>query len=234
MAWVKNLCVAFGDKKVLDGFTMELPETGLTALAGPSGCGKTTLLRLLAGLQKPDGGNLEGIDPRETVLLFQENRLLPARKVREQITAVLPRQRRGEADRWLALAELEGEGDSRVEELSGGMQRRLSLARALALATSSVTASPCHLLLQEKAKRLPLEGKLSPQATDEVSAPAWLLLDEPFAGVDPERAGRILERIRALNVPVLLASHEEHVLSRCDRVVRLDGPPLSQVQRQEK
>lgn len=198
MAWVKNLCVAFGDKKVLDGFTLEIPDRGLTALAGPSGCGKTTLLRLLAGLQKPDGGTVEGIDPKKTVLLFQENRLLPARRVREQITAVLPRQRRGEADRWLALAELEGEGDAWVEELSGGMQRRLALARALALGG------------------------------------AWYLLDEPFAGVDPERAGRILERIRALNVPVLLASHEEHVLARCDRVVRLDGPPLSQVQRQEK
>ena len=197
MARLENLSVAFGEKQVLDGFTLELPEEGLTALSGPSGCGKTTLLRVLAGLQRPDGGRVDGVDPRASVLLFQENRLLRARRVREQITAVLPRERRGEAERWLALAELEGEGGERVEELSGGMQRRLSLARALALA----------------AQAPPAVGR-------------WLLLDEPFAGVDPERAGRILERIRALGVPVLLASHEEHVTARCDRVVRLDGPPL--------
>ena len=193
MARIENLSVSFGDKKVLDGFTLEIPDSGITALSGPSGCGKTTLLRVLAGLQKPDGGAVTGIDPQQTVLLFQENRLLPWRSVREQITAVLPRQRRGEAERFLALAELEGEGDSRVEELSGGMQRRLALARALALGG------------------------------------AWLLLDEPFAGVDPERAARILERIRALDVPVLLASHEEHVLERCDRVIVLDGPPLREI-----
>lgn len=192
MARVEDLSVSFGEKQVLEHFTLEIPERGITALSGPSGCGKTTLLRVLAGLQKPDAGRVVGIDPKETVLLFQENRLLPGRRVREQITAVLPRPRRGEAERWLALAELEGEGASRVGELSGGMQRRLALARALALGG------------------------------------AWYLLDEPFAGVDQERAGRMLERIRALDVPVLLASHEEHVLARCDRMIALDGPPLKQ------
>ncbi len=193
MARVESLSVSFGEKAVLERFSLELPARGLTALSGPSGCGKTTLLRVLAGLQKPDAGRVVGIDPRQAVLLFQENRLLPGRRVREQITAVLPRPRRGEAERWLALAELEGEGDARVEELSGGMQRRLALARALALGGS------------------------------------WYLLDEPFAGVDRERAARMLERIRALDVPVLLASHEEHVLERCDRVIPLDGPPLREL-----
>ena len=190
MALLERVTVAFGDKVVLDDFTLELPETGVTALSGPSGCGKTTLLRVLAGLQKPDAGRAVGPDPKQTVLLFQEDRLLPWRTVRQQITDVLPRARRGEAEDWLALAELEGEGDSRPDKLSGGMRRRLALARALALG-----------------------GK-------------WYLLDEPFAGVDPERAGRVMERIRALDVPVLLASHEEQVLSRCDRVITLAGPPL--------
>lgn len=190
MARIDGLSVAFGEKQVLDGFSLTLREEGVTALSGPSGCGKTTLLRVLAGLQKPDAGTVEGIDPQETVLLFQENRLLPWRGVREQITDLLPRRRKEEAERWLALTELEGEGDARPDQLSGGMQRRLALARALALGGS------------------------------------WYLLDEPFAGVDPERARRILRRIRELNAPVLLASHEEHVLSMADRVVYLDGPPL--------
>ena len=193
MALLENVTVVFGDKVVLDRFSLELPETGITVLSGPSGCGKTTLLRLLAGLQRPDAGRVVGLDPRQTVLLFQEDRLLPGRTARRQIADVLPRSRRGEAEDWLALAELEGEGDTRPEKLSGGMRRRLALARALALGG------------------------------------AWYLLDEPFAGVDPERAGRILERIRALGVPVLLASHEEHVRARADRVIGLDGPPLRMV-----
>ena len=190
MAQICNLTVSFGDKLVLDRFTMTLPDSGITALSGPSGCGKTTLLRVLAGLQRPDSGHMEGSEPERSVILFQENRLLPWRSVREQITDVLPRTRKGEAEDWLAFVELEGEGDTRPHQLSGGMQRRLALARALALGGEQY------------------------------------LLDEPFAGVDRERALRILQRIRALKVPVLLASHEEYVLDCADHVIRLDGPPL--------
>lgn len=190
MARISDLSVSFGGKVVLDRFELELPDSGITVLSGPSGCGKTTLLRVLAGLLKPECVRMEGIDPAHTVILFQENRLLPWRSVREQITDVLPRSRRKEAEDWLAFVELEGEGDARPDQLSGGMQRRLALARALAM-----------------------DG-------------AWLLLDEPFAGVDPERALRILQRIRKLNVPVLLASHEEYVLEKADHIIRLDGPPL--------
>ena len=197
MARICDLSVFFGDKAVLDRFKLELPDKGITVLSGPSGCGKTTLLRVLAGLQRPDSGHAEGIDPADTVILFQENRLLPWRSVREQISDVLPRSRRGQADEWLSFVELEGEGDARPHQLSGGMQRRLALARALA--ASSGTSN------------------------------AWLLLDEPFAGVDRERAERILQRIRELNVPVLLASHEEYVLARADHVLRMDGPPLKTV-----
>ena len=53
-----------------------------------------------------------------------------------------------------------------------------------------------------------------------------LLLDEPFAGVDPQRAARIMARLRALGVPAVLASHQAPVLAACDRVIELDGPPL--------
>ena len=53
-----------------------------------------------------------------------------------------------------------------------------------------------------------------------------LLLDEPFSGVDPQRAGRILERLRGLGVPVVLSSHQAGVLDACDAVIELDGPPL--------
>ena len=188
MISVKQITVRFGEKTVLDRFSLDLPGAGITALSGPSGCGKTTLLRVLAGLQPVEGGTVSV--PERPTLLFQENRLLPWRTVEQHITDVLPRARRGEAPRWLELAELEGEEKSCPGQLSGGMGRRLALARALACG-----------------------GGL-------------YLLDEPFTGVDPPRAARILARIRALGVPVLLSAHEEGVLALCDRVIPLEGPPL--------
>lgn len=130
MISVKDITVRFEEKTVLDQFSLELPEEGITVLSGPSGCGKTTLLRVLAGLQPVEGGTVTV--PNPPVILFQENRLLPWRTVEQHITDVLPRNRREEAGRWLALAELEGEERTYPAALSGGMGRRLALARTLA------------------------------------------------------------------------------------------------------
>ena len=188
MISVKDITVRFGEKTVLDHFSLDLPGAGIAALSGPSGCGKTTLLRVLAGLQPYESGTVE--TPPRPILLFQEDRLLPWRTVGQHISDVLPRERRGEVPRWLALAELEGEEGRRPAALSGGMRRRLALARALACG-----------------------GGL-------------YLLDEPFTGVDAGRAERILARVRALGVPVVLSSHEAEILALCDRVIPLDGPPL--------
>ncbi len=193
MIKLENITLRYGGKLVLDRFSLELPGRGFTALSGPSGCGKTTLLRVLAGLAAPECGTVSGIDPARTAFLFQEDRLLPWRTVRQHIADVLPRARRGEVGKWLAFAEMEGEGDACPAGLSGGMARRLALARCAALG-----------------------GEL-------------LLLDEPFAGVDPARTARMLERLRALDVPVVLASHQPQVLSACERIIALDGPPLVQI-----
>ena len=190
MIELSHLEFSYGDRRVLSDFSLTLPAQGITALQGPSGCGKTTLLRLLAGLERPQGGVISGVAPGAGTILFQENRLLPWRTVGQHITDVLPRERRGEEARWLELVELEGEADTLPSALSGGMGRRLALARCLAL------------------------GGLV------------YLLDEPFAGVDPERAGRILARIRSLGTPVVLTSHQAPVLDLADRVISLDGPPL--------
>nr|WP_243898693.1 ATP-binding cassette domain-containing protein [Intestinimonas butyriciproducens] len=180
----------------MEDFSLSLPDRGVTALSGPSGCGKTTLLRVLAGLQRPDAGCLTGLDPARTVLLFQENRLLPWRTAEENIADVLPRERRGEAGRWLALAELSGEASARPAALSGGMARRLALVRALALASLGCSA---------------------------------LLLDEPFTGVDGPRAARLMEAVRALEVPVLLSAHEGDTLALADQIFFFQGPPLKRV-----
>lgn len=128
-----ELTVAFGSKAVLDRFSLDIPERGVTALSGPSGCGKTTLLRVLAGLERPQGGTVSGAAPGQTAILFQEDRLLPWRTVEQHLTDVLPRERWGEVPALLSLAELEGEEKSFPSALSGGMGRRLALARCLAL-----------------------------------------------------------------------------------------------------
>lgn len=193
MIELQDITLRYGDRLVLDRFSLKIPAQGLTALSGPSGCGKTTLLRVMAGLALPQGGALSGVSPGQTAFLFQEDRLLPWRTVGQHITDVLPRARRGEVGHWLAFAELTGEENVYPAALSGGMARRLALARCAALG-----------------------GGL-------------LLLDEPFAGVDPDRTARLLERLRGLDVPVVLASHQAPVLAACDRIIGLDGPPLHRI-----
>ena len=186
-----NFC--YGDKAILKDFSLDLPDTGITALAGPSGCGKTTLMRLLAGLEAPQSGTLEAPAAEKTAFLFQENRLLPGLAAGDQIRVVLPR---GEDPLpWLAAVGLQGEENTLPEALSGGMQRRVALARCLAYG-------------QQK--------KL-------------LLLDEPFAGIDPERTVSLMEFIRSLQVPVLYSAHDAQSLALADRMIRLEGPPLKEL-----
>ena len=133
MISVSHLTLSYGEKRVLEDFSLTLPERGITVLSGPSGCGKTTLLRCLAGLERPRSGRIQAPPPRETSLLFQEDRLFPWRTVEQHLMDVLPQSRWAEVPRWLALAELTGEEGSFPASLSGGMRRRLALVRALAL-----------------------------------------------------------------------------------------------------
>ncbi len=128
-----DLCVQFGTKTVLEHLSIEIPDQGITALRGPSGCGKTTLLRVLARLATPDSGTLGDVSPKQCSLLFQEDRLLPWRSVAQQLTDVMPRTHREQALPLLELVELAEERDSFPSALSGGMGRRLALARCLAL-----------------------------------------------------------------------------------------------------
>lgn len=129
---VKDLTVTFPGKQVLNGFSLDFPEGGVTGLSAPSGSGKTTLLRVLAGLQLYSG-SVEAPPPEGVAFLFQEDRLFPWRTAGEQIADVLSPARRGEVPRWLETVELEGEGHTWPDALSGGMGRRLALARTLAL-----------------------------------------------------------------------------------------------------
>lgn len=163
MIQLQNITLRYGDKLVLERFSLEIPGQGLTALSGPSGCGKTTLLRVIAGLEAPQEGVVAGTVPAQTAMLFQEDRLLPWRTVGQNIADVLPRARRGETARWLAFAELEGEENTRPAALSGGMARRLALARCAALGGALLLLDepfagvdlPRALRILERLKKLP-------------------------------------------------------------------------------
>ena len=118
----------YGDKVVLSDVSLTLPERGAVCFFGPSGCGKTTLLRLICGLEKPDGGTVSVPVGTRFSVHFQEDRLLPWQTVAENLALTMPAS---EVGGWLRAIGLPDIGHQYPDELSGGMRRRVSLARAL-------------------------------------------------------------------------------------------------------
>ncbi|MEU8032259.1 ABC transporter ATP-binding protein [Streptomyces sp. NPDC049099] len=127
---VEQVVRRFGDRVVLDHLDLTIAEEELVILLGPSGCGKSTLLRLLAGLDRPDGGQVEV--PAERAIVFQADRLLPWQRVLRNITLGLygPDAEQRARD-VLAEVGLAGRERAWPKELSGGEAQRVSLARAL-------------------------------------------------------------------------------------------------------
>ena len=128
---VENLTKRYGGRTVLDGVSFALRE-GVTCLMAPSGAGKTTLLRLLLGLEKADGGRVTGLAGRRISAVFQEDRLLPGMDAEGNLRFVLGTAwDEGRAAALLGELGLAAVGEKPVRDYSGGMQRRLALARAL-------------------------------------------------------------------------------------------------------
>lgn len=156
MIQIERLCKAYDGKPVLREFSLTMENGEHLCLMGPSGCGKTTLLRLLMGLERPDGGSIAGLDGLRMSAVFQEDRLLEQLTAAENVRFVcgsLP----GETERLLLRLGLEKESLSRpVREFSGGMKRRVAIARAL-LADFDV------LFLDEPYKGLDAETKKAVQ-----------------------------------------------------------------------
>ena len=129
-----------GALPVLNGLDLTLEEGAITVVLGKSGCGKTTLLRLVGGLEAPDDGEIRFHGARKTAFVFQEPRLMPWLTVRDNVQFGL---RRGEIDpreirRIIATVGLTGFENALPAQLSGGMQQRAALARALACRPSFI------------------------------------------------------------------------------------------------
>jgi NitT/TauT family transport system ATP-binding protein len=177
-------------------------------LLGASGCGKSTLLNLVADLDAPTTGEVE-IGTARPSFMFQEAALLPWLTARRNIELALQlagqgrRERRARADELLALVRLEGQGDKRPHELSGGMRQRVSLARALAATTAVGEA----------------EGR-----------PGMLLMDEPFAALDAITRdvlqAELLRVWEATGTTVLFVTHDvREAIRLAGRVVLLSSRP---------
>lgn len=127
---LRHVGMAFGEKEIFSDLNLTFSVPGQYAVLGPSGRGKTTLLRLIAGLERPQRGEVRLPGDARIAFCFQEDRLLPFKTVRENVSLVCGSD--AKAQDWLCRVGLGSEGDSLPASLSGGMMRRAALARALA------------------------------------------------------------------------------------------------------
>ncbi|HUF55607.1 MAG TPA: ABC transporter ATP-binding protein [Thermohalobaculum sp.] len=201
----------------LDDVSLTVPGGGFTCLLGPSGCGKTTLLRLVAGLERPDRGTIRLGDEDLTALpahrrglgmVFQSLALFPHMSVLDNVAyglkvqGIAAEERRARGHELLDLVQLPGVADRQVSQLSGGQRQRVAIARALAL------------------------------------EPRLFLLDEPLSALDAklreEMQVELRQLQRRLGVTTILVTHDQReAMTMADTIVVMEegrvrqaGPPL--------
>lgn len=217
MIVVDRLVKCFGSFPALDDVSLTIPEGKLVALLGPSGSGKTTLLRILAGLERPDGGNvfMEGVDAsrlktrdRRIGFVFQHYALFRHMNVADNVAFGLrvrdgaSRPSKGVIDetvgRLLDLVHLAGFAKRYPSQLSGGQRQRVALARALAV------------------------------------QPRLLLLDEPFGALDAQVRKDLRRWLRHLHeemglTTVFVTHDQEEALELADQVVVMHRGKIEQI-----
>jgi iron(III) transport system ATP-binding protein len=205
---------SYGTETVVQGLSLSVREGEILTLLGPSGCGKTTTLRLIAGLERPDGGDVRlngesmsgssfvAPEDRGVGVVFQEFALFPHLTARENVAFGLKDRPDDEVeervDELLELVDLAGQGDSYPDQLSGGQQQRVALARSLA------------------------------------PEPDILLLDEPFSNLDVDLRVEMREEVREIikrtGVTAVSVTHDqEEALSISDRVAVMNDGRIEQV-----
>lgn len=210
---LKQVYKAFGSTKVLQDFNLSFEKGKFTTLLGASGCGKTTILRLIAGLEDLDQGQIlcDGKDisrlppqQRGVGIVFQSYALFPHLTVGENVAFGLKMQETHSSDiaekvsQALKMVELDGFEHRRIEQLSGGQQQRVALARAL------------------------------------VIAPQILLFDEPLSNLDTNLRRTMREMIRhlqqKLGITVLYVTHDQtEAFAISDTVVVMNQGKVEQI-----
>ena len=214
---VTNIHKQFGDFVALDDISLEFPSGELVALLGPSGCGKTTLLRIIAGLENADSGQvlLDGDDAsgthvreRQVGFVFQHYALFRHMTVFDNVAfgiRMKPRKERpseaiirNKVHELLNLVQLDWLADRFPSQLSGGQRQRIALARALAV------------------------------------EPRVLLLDEPFGALDAKVRKELRRWLRKLHdelhiTSIFVTHDQEEALEVADRVVLMDHGKVEQI-----
>lgn len=210
---LKQVYKAFGSTKVLQDFNLSFEKGKFTTLLGASGCGKTTILRLIAGLEDLDQGQIlcDGKDisrlppqQRGVGIVFQSYALFPHLTVGENVAFGLKMKESHSSDiaekvsQALKMVELDGFEHRRIEQLSGGQQQRVALARAL------------------------------------VIAPQILLFDEPLSNLDTNLRRTMREMIRhlqqKLGITVLYVTHDQtEAFAISDAVVVMNQGKVEQI-----
>ena len=210
---LRNITKHFGSVTALAKVDLEIEDGAFVCFLGPSGCGKTTLLRVVAGLETPDSGeillgerNLAEVPARlrNFGVVFQSYSLFPNMTIAKNVAYGLECQRwpRDAMERrvreLLALVHLEDQAPKLPHQLSGGQQQRIALARALA------------------------------------PKPAVLLLDEPLSALDAkvreELRGEIRDLQAALRITTIMVTHDqEEAMEMADRIVVMNRGVIEQV-----
>ena len=130
----KFYAIEKGHVKVLDGVNLNIPSNKITVILGRSGCGKTTLLRLVAGLESFDQGEIQGTNLKRKAYVFQEDRLMPWLDVKKNITFGIKNKdiNHERIDEIIEMVGLTSFYKAYPNQLSGGMKQRVSIARAFA------------------------------------------------------------------------------------------------------